>query len=237
MSDEFTPKKNTGANFLLGFFSGMAVISVVGFLVLLAMLFGNKQEVNLAAKAEEIADAPEQVAAEPVSPISDSDHVKGKEDSKVQVIVYTDFECPFCAKHYDSMDILMKKYADKVAFTVRHYPLNFHPEAQKAAEASECAAEQGKFYQMYDAIFAANKAKKMSVDAWKAEAKKLGLNTTKFNDCLDSGKYAQKVAEDTAGGMKAGVEGTPATFINGVLVSGAQPEEAFISAIDSALAE
>ncbi|MFA6536973.1 MAG: DsbA family protein [Patescibacteria group bacterium] len=236
MSDELMQKRTSRSNFFLGFFSGMAMISVIGFLALLMMLFGNKQEVNLAAKAgEEQVQEPEQMVAEPVAPISDTDYVKGDKNAKVQVILYTDFECPYCARHYDVAQNIIKKYGDKIAFVVRHYPLNFHPEAQKAAEASECAGEQGKFYPMYEAIFEANKAEKMSVETWKAEAKKLGLNTAKFNDCLDSGKYAQKIADDTAGGVSAGVEGTPATFVNGQLISGAQPEEAFSAMIDELL--
>jgi protein-disulfide isomerase len=238
---ENTTQKTSKANFFLGFFIGMAAISVVGFITMLIIVFGQGQSVDLAAEAaggaEQQQQQQQQPDYDPVPPINNDDYVFGKKDAKVVIIEYTDFECPYCARHYDTAKKIKETYGNKIAFVTRNYPLSFHPQAQKAAEASECAGEQGKFWQMYDVLFEANKAKNMSVDTWKAEAKKMGLNTKKFNDCLDSGKYAEKVADEMEAGAYAGVSGTPATFINGELISGALPFETFKQIIDQLLAE
>ena len=235
--------QSTKANFLLGLFMGMAGVSVLAFFGLLIAIFSHGQSVNLVdqaaatgtdAAAAQAGDTA-QPAAGPVPAVTADDHVTGGKNAKVTLIIYTDFECPYCLKHYDVTKELMKKYGDKIKIVVRNYPLSFHANAQKAAEASECAAEQGKFWQMYDALFAANRAKTMSVDQWKAEAKKLGLDTKKFNTCLDSGKDAAKVKAEQDGGLSAGVEGTPATFINGKMLSGAMPIESYTAEIDPLL--
>lgn len=248
MSEE-KPKSPNKINFLLGLFVGMAAISAIGFFALLIIVFSKGQPVNLAVKAADTeqaaptnngqapADQAPQQAVGPVPGITADDHVQGGKNAKVVLIEYTDFECPYCSKHYDTTSQIMKTYGDKVKFVVRNFPLSFHANAQKAAEASECASEQGKFWQMYDALFAANKAGTMSVDKWKAEAKTLGLNTTQFNNCLDSGKYADKVSQQAAGGGSAGVDGTPATFVNGQLVSGALPFDTFKTQIDKLLGQ
>ncbi len=236
--EENNPKQkvNSKTNFLLGFFAGMAILSVVAFFILLVVVFSNRQEVDLAAKAAEVNDQPqEEMQLNPVEPIKDGEYVYGNKNANIQIIEYTDFECPFCSRHYETMKQIEEEYKDDVAIVVRHFPLSFHPEAQKAAEAVECAGEQGKFWEMYTVAFEANLAGNMGVDTWKAGAKKMGLNTSKFNSCLDDGKYAQKVADDQASGADAGVTGTPATFINGELISGALPVENFEQIIDSLL--
>ena len=240
MLDETLSKGSSKTNFFLGFFSGMALLSVIAFFVLMILVFSDKQSSPVVAKADEPAaeePAAEEPAASPVPAISDSDYVFGDKNAKVVLIEYTDFECPFCAKHYDTAKKIKETYGNKIAFVTRHFPLSFHAEAQKAAEATECAGEQGKFWQMYDYVFAANKSADMSVEKWKAGAKKLGLNTAKFNDCLDTSKYAQKIADSANGGAAAGVDGTPATFVNGELVSGALPFEQFKGMIDGLLAK
>ncbi|MBU1132192.1 DsbA family protein [Patescibacteria group bacterium] len=234
MSEGSTSK----TNFLLGFFIGMAVVSVIGFFVLLIVVFSNGQPVDLAAKAqaidEQVVDDGAGVYNE-VPPVTNEDYFEGGENASVVVIEYTDFECPYCYRHYETTKQLVEAYGDKIKLVVRHYPLPFHANAQKASEAAECAGEQGKFWQMYDALFAANNAKDMSVDKWKATAKTLGMNTANFNDCLDSGKYADYIQQVAAAGAGAGVEGTPATFINGNFVSGAVPFDSLKEAIDALL--
>jgi protein-disulfide isomerase len=229
-------------NFLLGFFSGMALIALIAFFALVAIVFGNKQEVNLAAQAQPTADAPqaqaaptEEPAAAAVPAIDGDDYVFGNKNADVVIIEYTDFECPFCARHFETAQQIKKEYGNKIAFVTRHFPLSFHPSAQKAAEASECAGDQGKFWEMYEELFALNTAGTMSVAEFKASAKSLGLNTSKFNKCLDNGTFAEKVKSQQAGGGLAGVSGTPATFINGQFISGALPFENFKSIIDSLL--
>jgi protein-disulfide isomerase len=115
----------------------------------------------------------------------------------------------------------------------KDFPLPIHQNAQKAAEASRCAAEQGKYWEYHDRMFT-NQAT-LAPDNLKKFAADLQLNTTQFDSCLDSSKYAQAIAKDVAEGNRAGVSGTPAFFVNGRFLSGAQPFTAFQEAIEDAL--
>jgi len=148
------------------------------------------------------------------------------------LVEFSDFECPFCGRHYQTLKKILSDYKGKVRLVYKHFPLGFHPNAQKAAEASECASEQGKFWEYHDKLFE-NQPTGYSLEKFKQWAKDLGLNSSKFNDCLDSGKYAKKVQADYQEGLQKGVNGTPATFVNGQLVSGALPYEAFKQIIDN----
>jgi len=121
-----------------------------------------------------------------------------------------------------------------VKIVYKDFPLPIHPNAQKAAEASRCAAEQGKYWEYHDLLFANSNA--LEPANLKKFAADLTLDTAKFDACLDSGKYAQAITKDVAEGNRAGVSGTPAFFINGRFLSGAQPFSAFQEAIDDALA-
>ncbi len=162
-----------------------------------------------------------------VRPIDAADHVFGNPSAPIKMIVYSDFQCPFCSEFADTMKKIEAYFTDKVVVTFRHYPLPGHPQAEKAAEASECAAEQGKFWEMHDKLFADNVADNMSVEKFKQDAAELGLDTNKFNQCLDSGQYAAKVAEQKAEGGRAGVTGTPTSFLSGNVYPGAYPFEDF----------
>ncbi len=159
---------------------------------------------------------------------------RGPADAKVTIVEFSDFQCPFCSRAHDTVEEVMKLYAGKVKLTFRHFPLAFHQQAPKAAEASLCAGEQQKFWEYHDALFA-NQAKLMPEDL-KEAAKTLGLDAAKFAECLDSGKMKKTVDEDMEAAKKVGVSGTPAFFINGVMLSGAQPVEAFKEVIDAELA-
>lgn len=160
-------------------------------------------------------------------------HLRGNKNAQVKLVEYSDFECPFCKRHHPTLKQILAEYGDTVSLEYKHFPLNFHPNAQKAAEASECAAEQGKFWEFHDAVFEDQLA--LGIPQYKEWVAKAGLNTRQFNNCLDSGKYAAKVQSEYQEGQTKGVQGTPATFINGQLVSGAQPYEAIKQAIDQAL--
>lgn len=166
--------------------------------------------------------------------VTADDHVKGDKNAKVTLVEYSDFQCPYCGAVNPTLEKVLTDYKGKVKLVFRHYPLSFHENAQKSAEASECASAQGKFWEMHDKMFANQTS--LTVDNLKTYAKDLGLDTTKFNKCLDDGTYAQKVKDSLAAGTNLGVQGTPATFVNGTLVSGAQPYESFKSAVDAALA-
>jgi protein-disulfide isomerase/copper chaperone CopZ len=166
--------------------------------------------------------------------ITTKDHVRGDFNAPITLVEFSDFECPFCARHYPTLKKILEDYKGKVRLVYKHFPLSFHPNAQKAAEASECAAEQGKFWEYHDKLFE-NFQNGYSLEKFKQWAKELGLDTTKFNDCLDSGKYAQKVKNDYQEGLQKGVKGTPSVFVNGELVVGAVPYEVLKQKIDSLL--
>ncbi|MBD3318893.1 thioredoxin domain-containing protein [Candidatus Woesearchaeota archaeon] len=177
-------------------------------------------------------------AAAPIAVDADDDAVKGDENAPVEIIEFSDYECPFCARWYTQTYIQLKEnYIDtgKVKLVFRDFPLGFHANAQKAAEAAECAGEQGKYYEMHDLLF--ENGVSGGVTAFKQYAATLGLDTEAFNSCLDSGQMAAEVAADMAAGQAAGVSGTPSFFINGVKLVGAQPYEAFQQIIDQQLAQ
>lgn len=158
---------------------------------------------------------------------------KGPANAPVTIVEFSDFQCPFCSRLTPTLKQVEEKYGDKVRIVFRQYPLPFHQNAQKAAEASLCAADQGKFWEMHDAMFAHQDA--LGVDQLKAKAAELGLNAEQFNSCLDSGKTAATIQADMKEGSSAGVNGTPAIFINGRFISGAVPLEQITSVIDDEL--
>ncbi len=158
---------------------------------------------------------------------------RGEASAPITIIEFADFECPYCARATDTVEKVMAAYPGKVRLVFRHFPLSFHPKAPKAAEASACADEQGKFWAFHDALF---ESQELELEAMKLQAARLGLDAKKFDACLDTGRMLPTVKKDMAAGQVAGVTGTPAFFINGVLLSGAQPEDAFRKIIDQELA-
>lgn len=173
--------------------------------------------------------------------------VMGSADAKVALVEFTDYECPYCGQLFSNAYSQVKKeYVDtgKVKYFLKDFPLTqIHPNAQKSAEASNCALEQAKFWEYHDTLFGNQEA--LGVEALKKYAVDLGLNAAQFNSCLDSGKYAEKVKSDQASGESFGVRGTPSTFVGvlngdtltGIEVSGSQPFENFKSAIEDALSK
>ena len=168
--------------------------------------------------------------------LMDGDPSIGDPDAPVKIVEFSDFQCPFCKRFVDqTKDLIFQEYGDAIYFEYRDFPLNsIHPSAQKAAEAAECAAEQGMFWEMHDTIF--NNQSAIGVDSLKGYAADLGLDTAQFDSCLDTGKYAAEVQADLDDGQNAGVTGTPAFFINGIKVVGAQPFSVFKQIIDAELA-
>jgi protein-disulfide isomerase len=163
------------------------------------------------------------------------DPVKGPATAPVTIVEFSDFQCPYCARVNPTLKQVEEKYGDKLRVVFRDFPLvQIHKDAAKAAEAGECAHEQGKFWEMHDRLFA--NQSKLQVEALKQTATEIGLDAEKFNQCLDSSKYAAEVQKDVDEGARYGVTGTPAFFINGRLIGGAQPLEAFTDVIDEELA-
>jgi protein-disulfide isomerase len=158
----------------------------------------------------------------------------GPGNAPVTIVEFGDFQCPFCRAAESSVKAVRHKYGDHVQLVYVDFPLSFHNNAMHAANAARCAGEQGKFWQYHDALFA-DQAKLAPADL-KATAKKLGLETAKFDICLSQGRYDNAISRDVALGHKLNVTGTPTFFIDGRLLEGAQPEASFIEVIDEELA-
>ena len=158
---------------------------------------------------------------------------RGPEKAPVTIVEFSDFQCPFCGRAIKTVEEVMKAYPNDVRLVFRQFPLEFHKQAPKAAEAALCANDQGKFWEMHDQMFSNQQA--LEVDKLKEYAKKVGLDPAKFDKCLDSGEKAATIKTDQEAGQKVGVNGTPAFFINGIMLSGAQPFDEFKSIIDSEL--
>jgi len=158
----------------------------------------------------------------------------GAKDAPVTIVEFTDFQCPFCKRTEDTLKQLRAKYGDKIRLVHMDFPLPFHSHALDAAKAARCANEQGKFWQYRDALFA-DQSKLAPADL-KATAKTLGLNTSQFGACFDKAKYDSQIKSDQAAGEKVGVDGTPAFFIDGRPLTGAQPIAKFEELIDDELA-
>ncbi len=157
----------------------------------------------------------------------------GPKNAPIKVVVYSDFECPFCGRVNPSIEQIKKEYKGKVQVAFKHYPLPFHKNATPAAVASLAAHRQGKFWEMHDKLFENQRALQRA--DFVRYAKELGLDTGKFEKDLDDPELTKWVKQDMADGGKIGVRGTPATFVNGRLVSGAQPFPAFKTIIDEEL--
>ena len=159
---------------------------------------------------------------------------KGPDSAPVTIVEFSDFQCPFCSRIIPTLDRVVRDYPDSVRLVFRQFPLHsIHPQAQEAAEASLCAADQGKFWEMHDAMFENQSG--LEVAELKALARRLGLEPAAFDECLDSGSKAGWVSEDLEAGAQFGVSGTPALFINGRFLSGAQPYDAIAEVIDDEL--
>jgi protein-disulfide isomerase len=160
--------------------------------------------------------------------------LRGAVNAPVQIVEFSDFECPFCFRANPVVRQVLSTYGDRISLVYRHYPLPNHPNARPAAEAAACANEQGRFWDYHDRLFA-NQSRLADADL-KAHAAAVGLDAGKFNDCFDRRKYQDAVDADIDAAEAAGVTGTPAFFINGRPLNGAQPFEAFQRVIDEELA-
>ena len=158
----------------------------------------------------------------------------GPETAPVTIVEFSDFECPFCLRIHPTIKQVMDDYDGRVRLVFRQFPLvSLHRNAQKAAEAALCADDQGQFWEMHDAMF--DNQRELDVASLKLRAAELGLDEEAFGSCLDSGEFADQVATDVAAGRALGVSGTPALFINGRYLSGAQPYDVIARVIDDEL--
>jgi protein-disulfide isomerase len=180
----------------------------------------------------------------------DGGAVKGDANAKITLVEFTDYQCPFCSRHYrDTMPQIIKDYVDtgKVKYVLREFPLEaIHPLAFKASEAAQCAGEQGKYWEMHDRLFANQNALAQAQLLGHGEA--IALDAAKFKSCLDGGKFAAKVRKDLGDAQKAGATGTPTFYLGRTdpggrevksvrKLVGAQPYASFKDAIDTLLAQ
>jgi protein-disulfide isomerase len=188
----------------------------------------------------------EDVTADPGKAVMDKINLKGEPakgpaDAKVTIVEYSDFQCPFCSRGYNTMEKqVLTQYGDKVKFYYKHYPLPFHPWAELGAVAAECAKQQkpDAFWKVYTGLF--EHQGEINPDNVKAKATEYlgdsGIDMNAWNDCFDNKKSLPAVKAQMAEGSSVGVRGTPGFIINGRLVSGAQPFESFKNIIDDELA-
>lgn len=159
----------------------------------------------------------------------------GPGDAPVTLVEFSDFQCPFCGRFYPILKQLEKNFGDKLRIVYRQYPIaSIHANAVKAAEASLCANDQGKFWELHDLMF--EQQDRLTVRDLKAAAGRLGLNQKKFDTCLDTGRYTEQIQEDLKEGARNGVTGTPALFVNGISIDGgAVPYEVVAKAVEKEL--
>mgnify|MGYP001323128084 CR=1 FL=1 len=262
-------QKETSSKSLLGYWSGLAfqdrlmVVMTLSLIVasfMLGYFYGQltvlkgSGEVVAAANGQQ-AGAQIPSAGQPQQPaevnitdtlwekmLASPAAAKGPENSDVVMVEFTDYQCPFCSRHFQETDSqIQQNYVDngKIRHIIRDLPLPFHPNAHAASQAARCAGDQNKYWEMHDVLF-------NSQDTWSsgdpaaqfsAFATDLGLNVASFDSCVSSEKYKQAVDDDLALASEVGASGTPTFFINGKKVVGAQPYSVFKTAIDAALAE
>ncbi len=160
----------------------------------------------------------------------------GKKDAKVQVITFSDFQCPYCSRGADTMHQIAKKYGSKVVVAFKHYPLPFHERAGPASEMSLCVKKvsgDSKFWKFHDIAF--KNQDKLDNENLLKFAKESGADEAKVKECYDKGEFKAAVAKDAEYGNKIGVRSTPTFFINGQMVAGALPIEQFSEMIDEEL--
>lgn len=170
-----------------------------------------------------------------VNVATDGDPSIGPEDAPVTIIEFSDFQCPYCAQwHLQVYQQIMSAYPGQIKFVYRDNPLPSHPEAEPAAEAANCAGEQGAYWKFHDALF--NGQYGLSRSAYDQYAADLGLNTSAFDTCLDSHRYQDEVRADASDAARVGISSTPSFVINGRLLVGALPFADFKAVIDEELA-
>ena len=240
--DALAPKQA----FWLGFVSAILALGTLGFILLGSCMLGGDCSVKglTVSDSADQEDTAQDVAAVPtptatgVPAVTDADHIRGKADAAVTIIEYSDFQCPYCSRFHPTMLQVMEEYTDSVRWVYRHFPLSFHPEAGPAALASECASEQGKFWEYADALFANQSS--LGSEYYVSLATDLGLNMTDFNDCIANEEYVDKIEAQAQAGGSAGVSGTPGSFVidpdgNAIPIKGALPFSSVSAAIDSVL--
>jgi diadenylate cyclase len=168
-----------------------------------------------------------------LEPVGARDHARGPRDAPVTLVKYGDYECPYCGEAHPVLKELQQRVGEQVRFVFRHFPLDsVHPHARLAAQAAEAAASQGRFWEMHDLLY--ENQNKLSEEDLNRYAAKLGLDLRRFEEDLASDHHAWRIEEDRLGGTRAGVEGTPGFFVNGVRYTGPVDVGGLLAAIEEA---
>ncbi|MBL7141926.1 DsbA family protein [Patescibacteria group bacterium] len=240
MSNKKNYQKNKASknDFVLGITTAIAVIAIIGFFVVLSLYLKQDKKESV----EALPAVPSKQAVQKQAPVkvevqvSREDHFRGDANALVTIVEFSDFQCPYCSSFHQTMLKIVKDFPKEVKWVYKHFPLDsIHPFARKAAEASECAADQNKFWEYTDELFV--KQREISPALFTEIAGTTGLDINQFNGCLESGKYASKVEADYQQGIKAGVQGTPGSFINGQTLAGVVPYNEMKSRINELLNE
>ena len=161
---------------------------------------------------------------------TNDDPYAGGKDARIVIVEFSDFQCPYCTQAFPTVREIISTYGDQIKFIYRDFVNSkIHPQAQKSAEAGECASEQDKFWEMHDKMFINTD---LTVSSLKQYATEVGMNMDQFNECIDSDRYYEEVQQDFASGIVSGVDGTPTFFINGAKFEGAINVDNFKSIID-----
>ena len=158
--------------------------------------------------------------------------LRGRPDAPVVLVEYADYECPYCQQIQPVLDKLEKEYGGRIAFAYKDMPLPMHQHAQKAAEATRCAAVQGKYWEYHDTLAA---KKQFDIASLKQDARSLQLDADRFDKCLDSGEQSGTIAKEVAEANSLGLQGTPSLFINGRFFNGVLSYEQLRAIIDEEL--
>lgn len=237
-------------SFLVGLVGGIMMLSTIGFAIMLTSYLngslvssGSKVAGATTNSNANVAVANNNAAAGDTAPthvdiaVADTDHVRGKEDAKVTIVEYSDIQCPYCSTFHTTMKQVMDKYPNDVRWVFRHFPLDsIHPNARPAAIASECVAVQkgnDGFWKFVDAMYGNQSG--LSNDFYESTAKTIGIDMTKFKDCVSNKTTSSTVDSMYQGGIKIGVQGTPGSYLNGDALGGAVPFTQLDSQIQTAL--
>jgi len=221
-------------SFLFGLISGIAGISVIGLIVFAALFFTQGGQ-GTDTPAEVAGDNEQQEQPQVVFDIEEGDHLLGSPDAEVKIFSFSDFQCPYCARFHTVLHQIVEEYPDDVAWVFRQFPIQSHPMGMPGAVATECAGDQGKFWEMSDIIF--ENQQTLSLESFSGFATELGLDTEKFNTCLEENPYLDKISSDYATGIEAGVTGTPSSFVNGQMIPGALPFEQMKQVVEQLIAQ
>lgn len=168
-------------------------------------------------------------------PVNENDHIEGPENAEITLLEYGDYECSHCGEAYSIVKKIQEEMGDRLRFVYRDFPLSqVHPHAQHAAEASEIAAQDGKFWEMHDTLFENQNA--LDDESLVSYAEQIGLDSEKFAEDLQSGAFEDEVREDFMGGVESGVNGTPTFFINGVRYNGSFDYESLLETLKNSKA-